>query len=138
VPGTEPYMIILTDSTGHCGGCTTTVERDFTYKVMVAPGQPWEGPTGSGSGAICETNKTSNWNCQPSASVQTSACGDPGLFVWNAYAGLSSTGSVAIGGMSGFVHTDAVNVNGSTAVFGTSGQLANTCINQSGPIPCPH
>jgi hypothetical protein len=160
------YMIILTDKTGLCSGCTSTAERDFTYQVMVSPGQPWSGPTGTG-GAMCETNQVTGWNCAQSAPVETSSCGNPDLFVWagtngvmpgydawsffsdsfspagcgwntsdlwNALAGTQ----VGVGGMSGYIHTNAIKVNGSVSTPSTQGTLAGTCMNASGATTCPH
>lgn len=163
--GVPTYMKILTDTTVKCNGCNSTVLRKFTYQVMVGAGEPWSGPTGTG-GAMCETNTVTNWNCTQSAVVATSACSNPQLFVWtdpngnmpgfdgwslnsdsftpvgcgyntadtwNALAG----SQVAVGKMTGYLHTDSISVNGDASTLSQQGKLGSTCMNTTGKISCP-
>jgi len=164
-PGTPTYMIITTDNTFVCSGCNF-VERDFAYQVMVAPTQPWSGPTGTG-GALCEVNTVTPSSCTPSVGVSTNSCDQPGKFWWTNQNGVPpgldqwslnnnsltpagcgfntvdvwnavvSPSPVPIGKMSGYLHTDAISVNNSVSTASKQGNLQNTCINSSGTIPCP-
>jgi hypothetical protein len=123
-------MTVYSDVLGHCSGCTTTVARFVTYQVRnltnsLATNIP-----------IGENVTTSGWNCQQtdpgnattpcSAGTRTGAaaeftdewalssdsftpvgCGDnvDGHWLW------CPTGR-SIGHLSGYVHTNAVKING--------------------------
>jgi hypothetical protein len=164
------YMIIKTDVTRVCTYyCKTTVERDFTYQVMVSPGQGWSAPAGMG---MCETTNTPNWTCsQPNPGLSLTFCSQSqyvgtdasgnmiGTDQWSLWSdNYSATGGGACGFandtdywnvfrnpplvqvalMSGYLYTNAINVNGNVGTPTTSGGLANTCMNASGAYTCPH
>ncbi len=168
-PPGPAYMLVLNDVTDNCTGCSTTARRTFDFQVMLASGQPWSGPTGTG-GTMCENLTHGTTTCTPGTYASTSACNSPPDFVpmgadgkftdqwsfnsdnftpagcgyttsdvWNAIAGAPPSYLTPVGLLAGFLHTDAIQVNGTTSTPGSSGQLTNKCINSTGTIPsCPN
>jgi len=166
--GTPTYMIITQDYTGKCSGCTAAAARVLTYRVMVSHGVGWSGLQGTGGAMCETNNYPNyTWSCTGSMpTISVSAC-KPGQYVFTDSDGnmpgqdqwtLSSDQSPAgcgydnlvdvwnaagspatpVGKMSGYMHTDAISINGSVATPGTSGQLTNTCMNSNGAMKvCP-
>ena len=71
-------------------------------------------------------------------SLTPAGCGYSVSDLWNAIAGAPPNYLTPVGLLAGFLHTDAIQINGTTATPGTSGQLTGKCINSTDTIPCPH
>ena len=168
-PPIPTYMLVLNDVTDVCSGCSTTARRTLDFQVMLPSGQPWSGSTGTGGtmcetlthgttnctpGTYSQTSAcdsppnfvtmgpdgklTDQWSFN-SDSFTPAGCGFSTSDVWNAIAGATPPYLTPVGLLAGFLHTDAIQVNGTTATPGTSGQLTNKCVNSTGTMPsCPH
>jgi len=127
------YMVVDNDFMGHCGSCSTTVERFVTYQVMNFSG------TSAGTIPIGESfTPVAGWNCtQSNPGVNPTQCSEgetthpDGTFTdgWSLNsdsftpAGCGETGnnvdhwlwcktSRSIGTLTGWNHTNAVSING--------------------------
>ena|GEM_PF-3364270 len=127
-----PYrMVVQSDVTNHCSGCTTTVERDVTYQIQNFSG------SNAGTTSICETPTFSGWSCTQAESHQYRNCSSPtttdssGVFTdaWtmssDAYTPAGCGFSIVdhwdwaahnpvqdLGTLTGYVHTNQVSING--------------------------
>jgi IPT/TIG domain len=127
-----PYhMIVQSDITKACSGCTTTVERDVTYQIQNFSG------SNAGTTPMCETPTFSGWNCTQGESHRYDACSSPvatnsgGVFTdtWSmssdAYTPAGCGFNIVdhwdwashspvqdLGTLTGFVHTNTVSING--------------------------
>jgi hypothetical protein len=128
------YMVVQQDFLGQCDGCSSTVVRLVTYQVTNYSGTP------AGAVPVCETPTLTNWSCnqaQGPTSVQV-CTGSPyttnpdGTFTdgWSLASDVytpigcgfdivdkwfyapSPTVQKPIGTLTGYVHTDAVSING--------------------------
>lgn len=124
------YMTVIADQLRKCSGCTTTVQRLVTYQVKNFSG------SNAGTTSIGENVVTSGWNCtQASGGTNTSPCSkggstnSAGQFAdqWDlgsdVYTPIGCGENVddhwlwcknnqSIGHLSGYCHTNAVQING--------------------------
>ena len=76
-PTPSTYMVVVSDNTIYCGGCSTAIQRKVTYRVMVnsqlaANTQVCEAPLSSTA-----TNPPCSANSQNAPSPQITACASP-------------------------------------------------------------
>ena len=138
-PGsTEPaFMIVVSDVTDKCSGCSSTVRRTVTYQAMI------DSTHNAGYLAICEGVTDTNWSCsqaQPTPSI-TSCSGTPGgtdangkfSDAWSLYSDSYTPAgcgwdtvdtwksrhidgsTVPVGTLTGYLHNDAIKINGSVS-----------------------
>jgi hypothetical protein len=132
-------MMVTADTTGLCPGCTTTVKRFVTYEIKNI-----SGTVSTGTYPICETPTDGPWSCtQTQPTLNYNKCNvDPGTYTgtftdgWSlSQDGLTPVGcgftitdewlfnpggaSVqwAIGHLSGYIHTNSVEINGNTTAM---------------------
>ena len=141
------HMIVQSDVTGLCGGCSTTVARRVTYQVVDQDGLS-VGSINMGETALPGTNSCNNGSPGTSAcgslstdsqgqfidtwtigtdSVPFSSCGFSATDDWQWCRGTSpSFTRVNVGHLSGFIHADHISINGSVS---PSQMPAGTVIN---------
>jgi hypothetical protein len=131
-----PYhLVVVSDVTGPCSGCVTTVQRTVEYQVQDF------NPSTVGQWTLGESIAFNGWNCQQTESHATNNCssnpsttGASGLFfdTWSinsdAYTptgcGFNTTDhwqwcghspNPTLGTLTGYVHTDHISINGTVS-----------------------
>ncbi len=150
------HMVVQSDLIGFCTGCSTTMERDVTYNVQYPDPDDTPAKNIKICETIKEPNP-SDWNCnQPEPGTKTNVCvvddsttDSSGNFTdgWTLGADgytpagcghsltdkwlqdVSNNVQVPFGTLMGFIHTNAIKINGTTTPPQTNSMRPGTRIN---------